>query len=236
MPRSQETSPIGGEISPWRNSRQGKGRRRAEQEAEALTKKLAEKPTRFHVENMPKGALSGDSRSLVRTPSLYPHRISCRRRCSVSNLVLDCPQGHAVSFRRADFLDAHGMGAAGLWTAGIAIPLLGQARLQQFSVAGIAEREAAGDGRDGGAGGARRARNTSKRATRWPTFTIRWRCRLPLYKAHRALDVAVDRCYRREPFTSERQRVEYLFALYEKLTSPLLAAGAKKRPPAGSSA
>ena len=42
-----------------------------------------------------------------------------------------------------------------------------------------------------------------------------------LAKAHAALDKAVDRCYRAEPFTSERERVEYLFALYEKLTAPL---------------
>ncbi|MCD4726021.1 MAG: hypothetical protein K8R46_00005, partial [Pirellulales bacterium] len=44
-----------------------------------------------------------------------------------------------------------------------------------------------------------------------------------LVKAHAALDRAVDRCYRRQPFTSERQRVEFLFALYEKLTTPLIA-------------
>jgi hypothetical protein len=56
----------------------------------------------------------------------------------------------------------------------------------------------------------------------------------PLYKAHRALDVAVDRCYRRAPFTSDRQRVEFLFALYEKLTEPLLAAGRKTRKRKGS--
>ncbi|MCY3019611.1 MAG: class I SAM-dependent DNA methyltransferase [Planctomycetota bacterium] len=43
-----------------------------------------------------------------------------------------------------------------------------------------------------------------------------------LVKAHTDLDRAVDRCYRKQPFTSDRQRVEYLFALYEKLTSPLL--------------
>ena len=49
-----------------------------------------------------------------------------------------------------------------------------------------------------------------------------------LVKAHAALDRAVDRCYRREPFTSDRQRVEYLFALYEKFTRPLIAAEAKK--------
>ena len=52
---------------------------------------------------------------------------------------------------------------------------------------------------------------------------------LPLYKAHRVLDRAVDRCYRSQPFDTERQRVEFLFALYEKLTTPLLAAGKKKR-------
>ncbi len=51
---------------------------------------------------------------------------------------------------------------------------------------------------------------------------------LPLYKAHSALDRAVDRCYRTQPFTSERQRVEFLFALYEKLTAPLTAPSRKK--------
>jgi hypothetical protein len=51
----------------------------------------------------------------------------------------------------------------------------------------------------------------------------------PLLKAHRALDRAVDRCYRPEPFTSDRHRVEYLFALYEKITAPLVAAARPKR-------
>jgi hypothetical protein len=50
-----------------------------------------------------------------------------------------------------------------------------------------------------------------------------------LVKAHKALDRTVDRCYRRQPFTSERQRVEFLFALYEKLTAPLLPATGKKK-------
>ena len=44
-----------------------------------------------------------------------------------------------------------------------------------------------------------------------------------LAKAHADLDRAVDACYRSQPFTSERQRVEYLFALYERLTAPLTA-------------
>ena len=38
-----------------------------------------------------------------------------------------------------------------------------------------------------------------------------------LRKAHQALDRAVDRLYRRTGFASERDRVEHLFMLYEKL-------------------
>lgn len=43
-----------------------------------------------------------------------------------------------------------------------------------------------------------------------------------LAKAHAELDRAVEKCYRTEPFGSDRERVEYLFALYEKLTAPLV--------------
>ena len=45
-----------------------------------------------------------------------------------------------------------------------------------------------------------------------------------LRRAHHALDRSVDRLYRRQRFTSERERVEYLFALYERLQAPLAAA------------
>ena len=44
-----------------------------------------------------------------------------------------------------------------------------------------------------------------------------------LRRAHRALDRAVDRLYRRSGFASERERVEHLFALYEKMYTPLQA-------------
>ena len=47
-----------------------------------------------------------------------------------------------------------------------------------------------------------------------------------LRRAHHALDRAVDRLYRRKRFTSERERVEYLFALYERMRAPLAAAAA----------
>ena len=40
-----------------------------------------------------------------------------------------------------------------------------------------------------------------------------------LLAAHRELDVTVERCYRTKPFTSDDERLEYLFGLYEQLTS-----------------
>ncbi len=47
-----------------------------------------------------------------------------------------------------------------------------------------------------------------------------------LRRAHERLDRAVDGCYRRAPFDSERQRLEFLFGLYEQLVAPLT--GVKK--------
>ncbi len=44
-----------------------------------------------------------------------------------------------------------------------------------------------------------------------------------LVKAHEKLDKAVDKCYRPQPFASDAKRVEYLFELYERYTSGLLA-------------
>jgi hypothetical protein len=43
-----------------------------------------------------------------------------------------------------------------------------------------------------------------------------------LFRAHAELDRAVEKCYRAAPFHSDRERVEFLFSLYEKLTAPLL--------------
>ena len=39
--------------------------------------------------------------------------------------------------------------------------------------------------------------------------------------------IPIDRFYRRKRFTSERERVEYLFASYERMRVPLAAAAAK---------
>ena len=47
---------------------------------------------------------------------------------------------------------------------------------------------------------------------------------LALLKAHQALDKAVDAAYRKKPFESERERIEFLFTEYQRLTAPLIGA------------
>jgi hypothetical protein len=51
-----------------------------------------------------------------------------------------------------------------------------------------------------------------------------------LTRVHAQLDRAVDRCYRNQPLASDRQRVEFLFGLYETLTGPLLPQRKQRRP------
>ena len=38
-----------------------------------------------------------------------------------------------------------------------------------------------------------------------------------LRKAHHEMDLAVEQCYRPQPFKSDEERLEYLFKLYEKM-------------------
>jgi hypothetical protein len=42
-----------------------------------------------------------------------------------------------------------------------------------------------------------------------------------LLDAHRDLDSAVDACYRKTPFKTELERLEYLFGMYKELTKDL---------------
>ena len=50
-----------------------------------------------------------------------------------------------------------------------------------------------------------------------------------LIKAHNELDKVVDLAYRVQPFTSEANRMEYLFTLYEKYTADLFTAEKNKK-------
>jgi hypothetical protein len=49
-----------------------------------------------------------------------------------------------------------------------------------------------------------------------------------LMKAHQQLDKAVDLCYLPQPFINETKRIEYLFELYDKYTAGLFAQTTKK--------
>jgi hypothetical protein len=50
-----------------------------------------------------------------------------------------------------------------------------------------------------------------------------------LRRAHLANDKAVDKLYRKGSFASERERVEHLFMLYEKMTAGMLVAEKKPK-------
>ena len=50
-----------------------------------------------------------------------------------------------------------------------------------------------------------------------------------LARAHQALDRAVDRCYRPQPFATELARLEFLFGLYQQLSAPVLSATPKAK-------
>ena len=51
-----------------------------------------------------------------------------------------------------------------------------------------------------------------------------------LIKAHNELDKAVDLAYRPQPFTSEANRMVFLFELYEKYTADLFTEVKTKKP------
>ena len=50
-----------------------------------------------------------------------------------------------------------------------------------------------------------------------------------LLKAHQALNKAVDKAYRKAAFKDEKERIEFLFERYQKLTKPLLPKSKKRK-------
>ena len=47
--------------------------------------------------------------------------------------------------------------------------------------------------------------------------------------AHATFSEGCSRCYRKDPFPTDRSRVEFLFALYEHLTAPLVSVTKPRR-------
>lgn len=50
-----------------------------------------------------------------------------------------------------------------------------------------------------------------------------------LIKAHKAMDKAVDLCYRSQPFPNETKRIEFLFELYDKYTAGVFVKGKRAK-------
>jgi hypothetical protein len=146
---------------------------------------------------------------------IHTHRLSAAgNHCGLGNLFL---RGRgAVSLRYFVLNHAHGLGAPSVRTIEIGLPIFKQSGVQQFPMAGRHHRQtrACGGksaGRSRGAGAATLADIYDP--LRMPALLVR---------AHAELDRAVEQCYRSEPFRSDRERVEFLFSLYEKLAAPLL--------------
>ena len=95
----------------------------------APTRAIADKPTRFHVENMPAAKfltipkVSSERRKYI--PMGFMSAQDAGQR-----LVLHHTRRYALPLRHPRLGNAHGLGAAGWRTVGVALPLFGQADLQ----------------------------------------------------------------------------------------------------------
>jgi hypothetical protein len=192
-----------------------------------LTQKLADTPTRFHVENMPKGRylvlpeVSSERRRYIPI-GFAPPRVLC------SNLVKILPGATRYHFgvlssamhmawvrQVCGRLESRYRYSAKLVYNNYSWP---ETPTTKQRAAVEAAAQAVLDARE------EYLRKGATLADIYDPLVTP----LKLAKAHVKLDRAVDRCYRTQPFTSERQRVEFLFALYEKLTAPLTAPSRKK--------
>jgi hypothetical protein len=190
------------------------------------TKKLAQRPTRFHVENMPSRRylvipkVSSERRRYIPIGFMVP-KVLC------SDLVF--LMSDATMFHFGVLTSAMHMA----WVRQVAGRLKSDFRYsaklvynnfpwpQDVSDAKrITVEEAAQGVLD-----ARQAHPDSTLADLYDPLSMP----VGLVKAHAKLDRAVDRCYRSQPFANERNRVEYLFNLYQKLAAPLLTAPKRAR-------
>lgn len=190
------------------------------------TRKLAETPTRFHVENMPKRPfllipkVSSERRQYIPIGFMKPATL-------VSDLVFIVP--NATLFHFGVLTSAIHMA----WVRQVCGRLESRYRYSNKLVynnypwptdATDAQKQAV----EAAAQGVLDARATFADQTLADLYDP---LAMPkaLRDAHRALDRTVDRCYRPQPFDSDRHRVEYLFALYEKLTTLFAPAKTKRR-------
>ena len=195
----------------------------------APTRKIADTPTRFHVENMPKGSflvvpeVSSERRPYIPIGFMSPD-VLC------SNLVKIVPD--ATLFHFGVLTSVMHMA----WVRQVCGRLKSDYRYSAglvynnypWPAAPSEKQRAAVESAAQGVLDVREEYLADKNATLadlYDPLTMPPR----LVRAHAALDRTVDLCYRPQPFPSERARVEFLFALYERLTAPLLPAADKKK-------
>ncbi|OGP78544.1 MAG: methylase [Deltaproteobacteria bacterium RBG_16_66_15] len=186
----------------------------------APTRKLAETPTRFHVENMPADrfllipSVSSERRLFIPIGFIGPETIA-------SNLVLIIP--HATPYHLGVLSSTMHMSwvrsvcgrlksdyrySAGIVYNNFPWPQSTDAQCRRIEekAQGVLE--------------ARAAHSDDTLADLYdPTATPP-----DLVQAHRALDAAVDTAYGRRTFAAEAERVAFLFDLYRKITEPLVPA------------
>lgn len=190
----------------------------------APTRAIANKPTRFHVENMPRSTyvaipeVSSERRHYIPLAFFEPDTLC-------SNLMKLVPNANLYHF--GVLSSAMHM----VWTRAVCGRLKSDFRYSNTLVYNnfpwptpnetqMAAIEAAAQG----VLNARAQFPKSTLADLYDPNTMP----LPLRKAHQLLDRAVDLAYRRQPFDTERHRLEYLFNLYQKLTEPMMSAAAAK--------
>jgi hypothetical protein len=181
----------------------------------APTRKLAEAPTRFHVENQPDSTylvipeVSSERRFYIPIGFLSPDTLC-------SNLVKIIP--HATLYHFGILSSTMHMA----WVRAVCGRLESRYRYS----AGIVYNNFPWPERPGGAGIETAAQTILDARTRFPKATLADLydpLTMPpeLLKAHRALDRAVDAAYRQIGFANEAERVAFLFERYQTLTSLL---------------
>lgn len=192
----------------------------------APTRKLAETPTHFHVENMPKKEyliipeVSSERRPFIPIGFEKPSTLA-------SNLVKILPNASKYQF---GILSSTMQNA---WMRAVCGRLESRYRYSKDIVYNnypwpahpTAAQTAAVEQAAQGVLDARAHFPKASLADLYDPLTMP----PALLKAHQALDKAVDKCYRPQPFTSDAKRVEFLFELYEVYTSGLLAGAGKPK-------
>jgi hypothetical protein len=191
------------------------------------TQKLAEKPTRFHVENQPKSTflvipgVSSERRRYIPIGFESPATI-------ISNLcnIIESDSGYFFGVLSSSMHMAWVRQACGRLKSDYRYSNSLVYNNYPWPESPTEKQRVAVETKAQAVLDARAKFPTSTLADLYDPVTMP----PELTKAHAELDRAVELCYRKEKFESDRARVEFLFALYEKLSAPLTAGiDAKKR-------